>query len=113
MRAADHRDRLNASQLRDRSLDLGRVDVEAVDDDQLARPVDEEQLSVEQVANVSSREPAELPWTAVAVRPVAGKQVVTADPDLAGLGRFGAITDPHLDAGQRATDVTVPEQFPA
>ena len=54
---ANHSHRLHPGQLRDRVLDLGRIDIEAVDDDQLARPVDE-QLSVEQVADVSGREPA-------------------------------------------------------
>ena len=96
---ADHSHRLNTWQLGDRFLDFGRVDVEAIHDDQLASPVDQKQLAVELVTDIASREPAELAWTTTTVRPVAGKQVVTADPDLAWFGRFGAVADSDLDAG--------------
>ena len=39
---ADYSHRFNSWQFSDRFLDLGRVDVEAIDDDQLASAVDEE-----------------------------------------------------------------------
>src|SRR4029453_16220527 len=103
--------RVTSWQLAHRFLHLGGVDIEAVDDDQFTRPVNEEQLPVEQVAHVSSREPAALPWPPATLRPVAGKQAVAADPDLARLALIRAVTSPDLNAGQWATDMTVPEQF--
>ncbi len=65
-------------------LDLVRVDVEAADQDQLAQPVDQEQVAVGVgVGHVAGRPPAVGVGPVPAVRPVAAEQVGAADHDLA------------------------------
>ena len=108
-----HRNRFNPQQLRDRCLHFSGIDVETVDNDQFARSVDQKEFTVEQVADISGREPAILTRAAAAVRPVAREQVVAADPDLPRLDRLGPVPDLDLHAGQWTTDVTTPEQLAA
>src|SRR4029077_19763537 len=66
-----HGNRFNPEQLRDRCLHFSGIDVETVDNDQFAGSVDQKEFTVEQVADISGREPAILTRAAAALTPVA------------------------------------------
>ena len=87
MRDADHR-RLGDRRVRHQHLlDFGRIDVEPVDQDQLAQPVDQEQVAVGVgVRDVAGRPPTVGIGSAVAVGPVTGEEVRAAHDDLARIG---------------------------
>jgi hypothetical protein len=81
-------------------LDLRRVDVEAVDQDQLTDAGHQDQVAVAvREGDVPGGPPPVGVGPAVTVRPVAGEQVRAADDDLAGVGT-GDIGDGEIQLGQ-------------